>query len=247
LIEALDAEGRAPWTAVFENVDGIKPENLCAVQDAFTCAGYRHTTRVIDAKHFVPQSRKRYFVVGAHRDLGVDPEPLFEQAMRSLPKRTIELSDVIDLDSRFREYSPTVVAHHLAMLNAAGVKAVAAARALGRPVAMPFARRTRYPNGVRTQTVEVRQGGIANALKVVSKGGSNHQFLLIVHDAETRVRPIAPNEAARLMALDSYILPNDPIAALDLCGDGVVTSVVAHLARHVIEPALARRLPAAAE
>ena len=111
LIEALDAQGRAPLTVVFENVDRIKPENLRAVQDAFTRAGYRHATRLIDAAHFVPQSRKRYFVIGAHRDLGVDPEPLLEQAMLELPKRTVELSDILDLASDFREESSSVVAH----------------------------------------------------------------------------------------------------------------------------------------
>jgi DNA (cytosine-5)-methyltransferase 1 len=51
LVEALDALGRAPLMIVFENVTGIKPRNLRAVQDAFTRAHYRHATRIVDARH----------------------------------------------------------------------------------------------------------------------------------------------------------------------------------------------------
>jgi DNA (cytosine-5)-methyltransferase 1 len=246
LIEALAAEGRAPKTVVFENVSGIRPENLALVQAAFSRAGYRHATRVIDAAHFVPQNRERVFVVGAHQDLGIDPEPYFDRAMQALPKeRGVALADVLDLASNFREYSPAMVAHQLTMLSPASIKLVAAARALGRPVAYPFARRTRdvKTNGVvvrKEQRVEARRDGVTNALKVASKGGSNHQFVMTVHGAETRIRAINPREAARLMGLpDSYVLPENPIGALDLCGDGVVVPVVRHIAEHVIEPLLA--------
>jgi DNA (cytosine-5)-methyltransferase 1 len=41
LVEALDAERRAPLTGVFENVVGIKAENVRAVEDAFTRAHSR--------------------------------------------------------------------------------------------------------------------------------------------------------------------------------------------------------------
>jgi DNA (cytosine-5)-methyltransferase 1 len=59
LVEGLVAEGRAPLIAAFENVTGIKPENLRAVQAAFAHAGYAHATRIIDARHFVPQKAAR--------------------------------------------------------------------------------------------------------------------------------------------------------------------------------------------
>jgi DNA (cytosine-5)-methyltransferase 1 len=50
LIEGLNAEGRAPRTIVFENVTGIKPENLRAVEQVFDRAGYAHATVKIDAR-----------------------------------------------------------------------------------------------------------------------------------------------------------------------------------------------------
>jgi DNA (cytosine-5)-methyltransferase 1 len=244
-IEALDTLGRAPLTAAFENVSGIKPENLRAVQAAFTRAHYPHATRMVDAKYLVPQSRERVIIIGAHRDLNVDPEPVFDQAMKALkaaPKRSVGLNDLFDFSSRFREYSTAQVAHHLAMLSAASVKEIAKARALGRPVAFAFARRSRYPNGKGTspvQTVEIRTGDIANALKLPSAGGSSHQFLFFIDGDKTYIRAINPREAAKLTGLpDDYILPRDPIAALDICGDAVFVDVVRFLARQVIEPLL---------
>jgi DNA (cytosine-5)-methyltransferase 1 len=231
-IETLDALGRAPLTAVFENVDGIKPKNLRAVQEAFTRAHYRHATGIIDARHFVPQSRKRYFVVGAHRDLGVDPEPLMEAAMRALPERTIGLADVIDFDATGCkwEYPPAEVQRYLAMLSPLQDARLRTLLATGRSYALPFSKRMRGPkSGERVQRVEFRQG-IASALRVPSSqvngkkkgGGSSKQYLILVTpDGKIRMRAIQPREAARLMGL-----PRDPIEALSLLGDGVVVPVV---------------------
>jgi DNA (cytosine-5)-methyltransferase 1 len=243
LIEQLNREGRAPLTAVFENVSGIKPENLRAVQAAFARADYIHATRVIDTAHFVPQTRERMFVVGVHRDLNVDPGPIFTAAMEALPRRTIHFVDVIDWDSNFREYPVDEVGRYLTMLSPLQRAELDRIRALGRRVAIPAAKRMRGPKGARTQQIEI-QPGLAYALKVVSKGGSSHQFLFIVEGSWTRFRAIAPREAARLMGLpDSYVLPpRSPIEALDLCGDGVAVPVVRFLVERVIERTLANAI-----
>jgi DNA (cytosine-5)-methyltransferase 1 len=253
LIEALDAQTRAPWTAAFENVVGIKPENLRAVQSAFTRAHYLHATRIVDASHFVPQSRERVIVIGAHRDLGVDPESLFERAMRMLPKRTLELADVLELDRPpehcLWEYPAAEVARYLATLSPLQSARLAAIQASGRPFAGPFSKRMRDVPGStkRIQRVEFREG-IASALRVPggkvkgkSKGGgSSKQYLLIVTpDGKVRMRGIQPREAARLMGLpDSYVLPDNALEALALCGDGVVVPVVRYLVEWMIEPML---------
>jgi DNA (cytosine-5)-methyltransferase 1 len=239
-IEALDARNGAPLTTAFENAPGIKPENLAAVQAAFGRAHYRHATRMADAQHFVPQSRKRYFVVGAHRDLGVDPEPLFEHAMRALPERNIDLTDVLDLDAEncLWEFSPAEVERCLAMMSPLQRRRFETVLARGRPIPKPFSKRMRGPKGNRVQRVEFREG-LASALRVASNGGSSKQFLIIAHGNKIRMRAIQGREAARLMGLpDSYVLPAKPIEALDLCGDGVCVPVVRFLVERVIEPLL---------
>jgi DNA (cytosine-5)-methyltransferase 1 len=104
----------------------------------------------------------------------------------------------------------------------------------------------RGPKGARVQRVEARLDNLANALRVVS-GGSSKQFLMIVDGPKTRMRPIAPREAARLMGLpDSYVLPTNSTEALSLCGDGVVVPVVRFLIEHVIELLLEPNLTAKA-
>jgi DNA (cytosine-5)-methyltransferase 1 len=131
------------------------------------------------------------------------------------------------------------------MASPASVKLIAAARTLGHPVAFAFARRTRYPGGKKKpgvpgiQTVEIRKGDVANALKLPSCGGSSHQFLFFIDGDKTYVRAINQYEAAKLMGLPaSYVLPSDPIDALDLCGDGVCVDVVRFIAEHIVEPLL---------
>jgi DNA polymerase len=250
LVLALVAEGRAPRTLVYENPVGATAERdgegksaVETVREAFETAGYGCATFTVDALAFVPQSRKRVFVVGAYGVPGANVQAVVDLAMKALdalPKRVVALNDVLDFSSRYREYSPDVVAHHLAMLSPASVELIAEARGLRRPIAFAFARRTRYPGGVRMQTVEIRKGDIANALKLPSSGGSSHQFLIIVDGDKTYIRALDPHDAAKLMGLPaSYELPSDDIAALDLCGDGVVVDVVRHIARHIVEPLLA--------
>jgi DNA (cytosine-5)-methyltransferase 1 len=254
LVEQLNVQGRAPLAIIFENVSGIKPENLRAVQAAIARAGYKISTRIVDARHWVPQQRERVIVVGAHEDLGVDPEPLFEQAMGELPRRSVELVDVLDLDRApgrcLWEYSPAEVARYLAMLSPLQRERLAAIQASGRPFAGPFSRRMRDVLGStnRVQRIEIKFDGLASALRVpggrvngkAKGGGSSKQFLLIVTpDAKIRMRGIQPREAARLMGLpDSFVLPTNALQALALCGDGVVVPVVRFLVERVIEPLL---------
>ncbi len=68
LIEDLRAEGRTPRVVVLENVCGALTshggKDFAAIAGAVVDAGYLVGALVIDAAHFVPQSRKRLFVVG---------------------------------------------------------------------------------------------------------------------------------------------------------------------------------------
>ncbi len=68
LIEGLGVEGRAPHLIVLENVCGALTSHggrdFAAIIGALAHTGYRAGAVVMDAVHFVPQSRKRLFVVG---------------------------------------------------------------------------------------------------------------------------------------------------------------------------------------
>lgn len=75
LIEALATEGRAPLLVVLENVCGALTSHggrdFAAIIEAMAGTGYRAGAVVMDAVHFVPQSRKRLFVVGVRASASV--------------------------------------------------------------------------------------------------------------------------------------------------------------------------------
>lgn len=75
LIKKLDKEGRAPRLVTLENVCGAltshEGRDFASIGDALTKAGYRFGAVVINAVHFVPQSRPRLFIIGVHKSIKV--------------------------------------------------------------------------------------------------------------------------------------------------------------------------------
>jgi pimeloyl-ACP methyl ester carboxylesterase len=95
LIKKLIAEGRAPRVILFENVSGLKERGgaLDAVHGAFGAAGYGNMSVTIDAKHFVPQSRPRLFIIGALGIPSIRIRELIEPALKALPRRNVDLAE----------------------------------------------------------------------------------------------------------------------------------------------------------
>ena len=71
LVRGLEQAGRAPRTIVLENVYGCLTshggEDFAAIAVALSDAEYRFGAAVIDASHFVPQSRPRVFFIAARK------------------------------------------------------------------------------------------------------------------------------------------------------------------------------------
>jgi DNA (cytosine-5)-methyltransferase 1 len=78
LMRACRAEGRPPRLIVVENVTGLLTSHSGAdfdtICDALGDIGYRVGAVVIDAAHFVPQSRERVFVIAVDALLPIPPE-----------------------------------------------------------------------------------------------------------------------------------------------------------------------------
>ena len=273
LLKALITEGRAPALIVLENVCGTltshKGKDFATICSAFEQAGYRCGALIIDAALFVPQSRRRLFVIG-FKDHLVVPEGLecagatttwhsrtLRTAFDGLPLRAKENwiwwnpPLPTERNSRFAdliEDKPTGVAWHtrteterlLTMMSDANFEKVEGAKGAGcRMVGTIYKRRRRDENGVKVQRAEVRFDDVAGCLRT-PVGGSSRQFIMLVDGHEVRSRLISSREAARLMGLpDDYRLPANYNEAYHLTGDGVVVPVVRHLAHHVFEPFLA--------
>lgn len=267
LMEQLADQDRAPRVILLENVVGAlssdRSRGFAAIGEALSSAGYDLGAVVMDAVHFLPQSRPRLFIIGVQQHLrrpgeieGVGATGIWHpQTLRvahrrlsqhvqqnwiwwSLPlpsTRRINLSDLIEDEPQGVDWNSEEKTQALIdmMSPLNRAKLDAAKRAPGRTVGTLY-RRTRHGE----QRAEVRFDQIAGCLRTPT-GGSSRQTLLIVEGQHVRSRLLSPRETVRLMGLpDHYQLPTNYNAAYHLAGDGVAVPVVRYLAAHIIEPIL---------
>lgn len=276
LMLSLKDEGRAPKVVVLENVcgaltshDGKDFSEICS---ALSSAGYKFGALVIDAVHFVPQSRPRLFIIGVEQKVNIAPvltmqkpnpawhSPALIKAYEKVPSpiksqwiwwnlpnpplREINFSDLI-------EENPNNVSWHsrletekiLGMMNNLHREKVQKVQDSGVLKVGTIYKRTR-PDGYggRVQRAEVRFDEIAGCLRTPS-GGSSRQLIMVVEGESIRTRLLSPREAARLMGLsDDYCLPEKYNDAYHLAGDGVAVPVVRFLAEHIVEKLVPSRL-----
>ncbi len=233
-------------------------------------AGYQFGASILDAAAFLPQSRPRMFLVAVRGDIRI-PERLradgpiatlhpkaIEQALSRLaevdqarwvwwnvpttsgkaptllellePDQLVKWHDREDTQKLIQMMSP-LNREKLERMVASGVRCVGT-----------IYKRTRVERGSRVQRAELRDDGIAGCLRTPG-GGSSRQFILVCDQSGIRTRLLSAREAARLMGLpDSYRLPDRYNDAYHLSGDGLAVPVVAHLARHIINPLIEESL-----
>ncbi len=269
LMTELDQEGRGPKVIVLENVCGAitshEGRDFASIGLALAEGGYRFGALVMDAVHFVPQSRPRLFIVAVRKDAGVandllasGPNPLWhptnlvaaeakmpEEARSSWvwwrlpppPVRTSRFGDLIQLEAEgVAWHSPAETKRLLGMMSDLNRKKVEAAKRMQRIVVGALYKRTRVNElGIRTQRAEVRFDDVAGCLRT-PVGGSSRQSILVVEGKSVRSRLLSPREAARLMGLpDDYQLPKNYNEAYHLVGDGLAVPVVRFLSAHLLE------------
>ncbi len=270
LMKGLQREGRKPKTIVLENVYGALTSrggaDFVAISNALADGGYRFGAVVIDAAHFVPQSRPRVFFIAVDASAPVPgallrdaPSPVWHPAaltraqsllrghardswlwwnMPKPPERRVDLVDVIEAaPSDVRWHSPVETERLLAMMSDLNhQKVMCAQRAGGRSVGAVYRRTRPDENAVKRQRAEVRFDGLAGCLRTPG-GGSSRQTVIVVEQGSIRSRLLSSREAARLMGLpDSYKMPRRYNEAYHLAGDGVCVGVVRFLAEVLLEP-----------
>jgi DNA (cytosine-5)-methyltransferase 1 len=244
-----------------------KGKDFVAIAEVLADGGYRFGALVVDARWFLPQSRPRVFVIAVASDeplpeglTGGAPDerwspPALLAARQRLPQNArrqwlwwrlpppagsppsmAELLEPTPSDVRWR--SPAETERLLAMMSSVNLAKVdEALRRRARTVGTLYRRTRPTPDGRRHVRAEVRFDDVAGCLRTPA-GGSSRQQVIVVENGEVRSRLLSAREAARLMGLpDSYKLPGRYNEAYHVAGDGVVVPVVAHLARHIIEPA----------
>ena len=262
LINVLNAEGRKPKIIAIENVYGAitshDGKDFEAMVQIVASLGYRVGAMVIDAIHFVPQSRPRLFIVAvdakfAIPDSAIDENPnpgwhpaAIIRAYNQLPTELKSawiwwnppmpkanhktLDDIIERNPQGVEWNSQEETDRLMnMMSPVNRHKILEAQKSGRLKVGALYRRTR--NG--EQRAEVRFDGVSGCLRTPG-GGSSRQTIMIINGNNIQSRLLSPREAARLMGLeDTYKLPKRYNDAYHLAGDGVVVPVVSHLAEYV--------------
>jgi DNA (cytosine-5)-methyltransferase 1 len=272
LMRELAEAGRPPRAIVLENVYGCltsnRGEDFAAIGSALSASGYRFGAVVINASHFVPQSRPRVFfiaiegnelvpteLVSEAPDLEWHPKALVDAyagmsasarkrwvwwKVPAPPARNTHFADLIQEEpTGVHWHSPTETDYLLSLMSPVNRAKVAVAKMLGkRAVGTVYRRMRTDTNGSKHQRAEVRFDDLAGCLRTPA-GGSSRQSILVIDGERVRSRLLSPREAARLMGLDdSYILPERYNDAYHVCGDGVCVPVDRHIAQTLLEPIL---------
>ena len=262
LMAELNKQGRKPRMIALENVYGAitshDGKDFEALIQAVALQGYRVGAMVIDAVHFLPQSRPRLFIVAVDSGLQIPDECLSEAPNPAwhpaaiikgynqlknkfkdqwiwwnppMPKRRLKtLDDIVERNPQGVEWhTDAETSNLLEMMAPVNRQKVMQAQESGRLHVGTIYRRTR--NGV--QRAEVRFDGVSGCLRTPG-GGSSRQTIIIVDGSLIRSRLLSPREAARLMGLkESYVLPTRYNDAYHLAGDGVAVPVVSHLTKYI--------------
>jgi DNA (cytosine-5)-methyltransferase 1 len=248
-------QGRSPRIVMIENVPGFLTSgagsDFRSAVEALNHLGYRCDAVLLNALHFVPQSRQRLFVIGLQDDTPGNPMRLLRVLESESPLRPEPLcrfindnSDLlwgrIDLPSPpNRRPSLTSILEEVSPEDPRWWKADRVKKLLDsmqpihrrrveqlssgkRPRIGTVYRRTRRGKAV----AEVRTDNIAGCLRT-ARGGSSKQFLIIGRDGEVAVRNLTPREYARLQgAPDFFQIGDDANLGLSSFGDAVCVPAV---------------------
>lgn len=247
-LRVLDEMVKKPKVLLLENVAGLLStnggNNYCVLHAALVERGYKCGAILLNACHFVPQSRPRVFIICVQNDslipenlIGEGPCWLHNSAAVKLghelpgwiwwkteepPKRSVSLKDIIEKDIPFDKDKvlDLVPERHKEQLNS------------HKTVYATGYRRTR--NGV--QQLELRFDGIAGCLRT-PEGGSSKQYLVVKKDGQTHARLLTVREAARLMgAPDSFLLPGSYNDGYKAMGDAVAMPVARFIGERFLTP-----------
>lgn len=246
-----------PPVAVLENVTGLASshsgDDLTAAVRAFNSLGYSVDALAIDARHFIPQSRPRMFLIGALTRPNSDNSPSelrpeWLEWIHSDPTLTTHraplpvvpplltqgftaLADQLPDDDP-HWWNPSRTADFLRSLSPVQAARLESLRASNQVSYRTAYRRTRQGKPVW----EIRPDDIAGCLRT-ARGGSSRQAVVKAGEDKVAVRWMTPHEYASLMGIPDYRFG----AATDNqirfgFGDAVAVPVVAWLGKNYLMP-----------
>lgn len=240
LVKALGEEDRAPRLVVLENVYGALSshdgKDFAAICAAIAGAGYRFGAVIINAVHFVPQSRPRLFIIGAHKSIPLPgaliaggpnnewhPSALLEAYSKlskrsqsawtwwrlpSPPARASIFADLVEDDPQGVTWHTAAETKQLiGMMSAVNRAKVEAAKKAGGRVVGTIYKRTRA-DGANGEKAQRAEIRFDDVAGCLRTpvGGSSRQTIMVIDGKRVRSRLLSPREAARLMGLPDTYL-----------------------------------------
>lgn len=254
---------RKPPMILLENVIGFLMSHRGAdfkqALQALNELGYAVDAFIINAVHFVPQSRQRLFVVGTLQSTGLEVISHFSssldtelrplllskfirthneikwniQPLPAVPRRSKTLEDILDdLPEDDPHWWNAERAEYLFKQMSDRHKKIATHMIQGKKWSYGTVfRRVRKGKSMG----ELRVDGVAGCLRT-PRGGSGRQILFKAGKGKYFVRLITAREAGRLMGADNYKLTVPLNQALFGFGDAVCVPVISWIARHYLNP-----------
>ncbi len=251
---------RKPALVLLENVAGFLTSNsgndFKEALLALTGLGYSVDAIIINAQHFVPQSRVRLFIIGKLKkpkrkisakisDSELRPKKLAEfinshleinwdinQHLPPLPSLEITLKSIIDKVPKNSElwWDQKRVDYLLNQTFERHLSKILAYKDKPRFTYLTAFRRVRDGKSM----AEIRFDGIAGCLRT-PKGGSARQILIQVGKGEINVRLLTPKECAKLMGADDFQISGTTNEALFGFGDAVCVPVISWISENYLD------------
>lgn len=247
-----------PSVLLLENVLGFASSHggrdLRGAVTELNRLGYSCDLLAIDARHFVPQSRPRMFVVGllepdpAGRLADCEDRPEWARRLaREMPDARLHARQLPPLPSgpddlgSVVERFPAAAAEWWDEERSERFVASLSPIQLARLEGLKRGRRLRWRTAYRrtrggVAVWEVRADGIAGCLRT-ARGGSSKQALVEAGRGRARIRWMTPREYARLMGAPTFRLDARRNQALFGFGDAVCVPAIAWLCERYIAPA----------
>jgi DNA (cytosine-5)-methyltransferase 1 len=250
---------RRPPLVLIENVPGFLTsgggKDLQAALAALNGLDYAVDIFVVDAAHFVPQSRPRLFIIGVLGAAAEEPElpgesptrprmlmdfiarhPEIRWDIRRLPQppeRTLTLRGILeDLPKESPCWWNRERTGYLLDQMSERHRLLADRMQSGAKWSYGTVFR-RIRNG--KSMAELRTDGIAGCLRT-PRGGSGRQILIKAGKGEILARLLTPRECARLMGADDFRIAAPSNQALFGFGDAVCAPVIEWIAKHYLNP-----------
>lgn len=254
-----------PPVVMLENVAGLVTgkggDDFRRTCQAVADLGYYLDAVAIDAKHFVPQSRLRLFIIGTLPEKTPADVLTGDAWAAEIARRNGMIGKKLRHAMQSTELSTGWVAHRLPQLppvktniaafidtdddqqwwNEEEVEKHVKRTSEAHYADMERLRRsgkTHIGTGFRriregTTRVELRFDGIAGCLRTAN-GGSARQIVVLIRDGQIKMRWMTPREYARLQGAPTFKIQRGINQSLTGFGDGVCVPVIKWVDAHIL-------------